>query len=789
MTRKPTFAADASILGLILIFVCATSAVCAPPQINGTSPVGLRRGQSAELNVSGANLAGNPRIIAPFGFKIDAPAAKGDASSWKLNLTVDPGAAVGVYPVRVQTDDGISNPILLAVGQLPQVVEKEENSTFETAQKVPDPPLVVEGQVAGNDVDFFQFHGKKGQLILVDAQCARIGSGIDPSIRLTAALPSRAYVASADDSAGLATDARLTAVLPADGDYVVELSDSRYQGAGRPIYRLVIGEVPEAEEVFPLGGRQGETVGLELRGGTLSGVTFAAARLNPLPGTRIMPARIASGCLAPQAPNAAGGLDLESMCPLVTSTYPELREPADPGTAPTKAIAPVVLNGRIDRPGESDRFVIVTTPGQRLRVRVEASEFGSALDGVLQVLGKNGAVIANADDTNVVQPARPGQQPQTIVTPDPSLDLTIPGSTNEITLVIRDLENRGGIGFPYRIVVEPLLPDFELLANESQLSVPRGGTAGLGVTVLRRGYSGPITVTVADLPAGLTVRPGTIAAGQTAGALTMTASPDASFAAAPLKLVGRGSGAEGAFERLATKPTVYAQQNNVPMNSIDHFGLVAAPALALPLSLDAPAAPIEIPHGYSATVPVKIVRTTGADSALEITALPLPAGLVVPKATIAAKAAEGKVTVTAAVAAPLGTTTLVLQAKGKLGGADRTLDLPAVTLTVVPPASLELAAPSLEIKPGATLELKGKIVRKGSFDAPVTVKINGLPAGLNAAAVTVAGKDSSFALKVIAEPKAAVATADTRIAMAFQVEKKDYSVPPTPFAVKVIAAK
>ena len=140
------------------------------------------------------------------------PSAKSEASNWKVKLNVAADVAVGVYPIRVQTDDGISNPFLLAVGQLPQVDEKEENSTFELAQAIPEPPLVVEGKVAGNDVDFFRFRGRKGQRIVVDAQCARIGSGIDPSIRLTAALPSRAYVASADDSAGLATDARLTAV-------------------------------------------------------------------------------------------------------------------------------------------------------------------------------------------------------------------------------------------------------------------------------------------------------------------------------------------------------------------------------------------------------------------------------------------------------------------------------------------------------------------------------------------------------------------------------------------------
>ena len=548
--------------------------------------------------------------------------------------------------------------------------------------------------------------------------------------------------------------------------------------------------MPEAEEVFPLGGRQGETVGLELRGGTLSGVRLAAATLNPLTGNADHAREDRERRAWDWRAIGAADLDLESMRPLVTSAYPELREPADPGAAPTKAIAPVVFNGRIDPRGRK----------RSIRDRDDAGPAGADQSGSLRIrLGPRRRPSSPGQERRGDRQCRryehrPAGSPRPATADDRHRPirrstLTIPGSTNEITLAIRDLENRGGIGFPYRIVVEPLLPDFELLANESQISVPRGGTASMGVTVLRKGYSGPITVTVADPPAGLSVRPGTIAAGQTTGALTLTASADASFAAAPLKLVGRGSGPEGPFERLATKPIVYAQQNNVPMYSIEHFGLVAAPALPLPVTLETPSAPIEIPHGYSATIPVKIVRTKGADAALEITALPLPAGLAVPKASIAAKAAEGKVTVNAAVAAPLGTTTLVLQAKGKLGGADRVIDLPAVTLTVVPPASLELAAPSLEIKPGATLELKGKIVRKGSFDAPVTVKINGLPAGLKADPVTVAGKDSSFVVKVIAEAKAAAATADTRIAMAFQVEKKDYSVPPTPFAVKVIAVQ
>jgi hypothetical protein len=782
-----TFAIFAA-LSLGWPILCGTALLAAPPQINGISPFGARRGTATEVTISGSNLSGNPRLIAPFGFQVNSPKTGGDASSWKLKVTIDPSTAVGAYVIRVQTDDGISNPFLWSVGQLPQVEEKEDNSAFETAQPIPDPPLVVEGQVAGNDVDYFRFRGRKGELIVVDAQCARIGSGIDPTIRLTTATASRTYVASADDSPGLLTDARLTAVLPADGDYVVELSDSRYQGGGRPIYRLVIGAVPMAEEVFPLGGRSGDTLGLELRGGTLGGLRIAAANLGPSFGTDRLPARIETASWGGAATSAVG-FDVESVAALVVSPYPELRESTVPEAAPIRAVAPVVFNGRIDPPGDDDRFVLVTAPGQRLRITVQASELGSALDGVLRVLGNNNAILANVDDTTIPQPRRNNQRAQPLVLADPSLELTVPAGTREITLAIRDLENRGGVGFPYRIVALPVIPDFEIQPNDFQVSVPRGGAAALGVTIRRTGYTGPITVTVADPPAGLTRRPGMIAAGQNTGVLSLGAAADAAFPPAAIKLLGRGQGPDGPFERVAFKRLVFAQQANMTTCALDQIGLVAAPAPALPVDIETPSAPVEIPHGFVADIPVKVVRKKGADSSIVITPLPLPAGLTFAGATIAENAAEGKVMVKAALAAPLGMTTLGMRAKGKLGGLDRTFDLAAVTLNVVPPASLELSAAHLEIRPGATAELVGKIVRKGAFDGAVTVKLSGLPAGLKADPVTVTGSASRFLVKVAADAKSAATTAGSQVAMAFQVDKKDYSVPPAPLSIKVLPLK
>ncbi len=621
----------------VALVVCLTAPTwAAPPKISSVSPLGVRRDSATEVTINGGDLGGNPQLIAPFKFTLGTPpAAKSDASNWRFNLVADPGTAVGVYVIRVKTDDGISNPFLFAVGQLAQVAEKEDNSTFETAQQVPS-PVVVEGQSAGNDVDFFRFHGKKGERIVIDAQCARVGSGVDPTIRLTTAR--RTYVASADDTPGLLTDARLTAVLPEDTDYVVELSDSRYQGGGRPVYRLVIGALPMAEEVFPIGGRQGETVGLELRGGTLSGVRTSAATVNAAPDSEVYHVRATTQTLGLAKPSEPV-FDVESIVPLAVSVLPELRESSDPAAAPTRAAVPVVLNGRIDPAGDDDSFVLGVTAGQRLRIEVDASDLGSALDGVLQVLDPKGAVLATADDTTIPPTGKKGKAAG-IVSPDPSLDFTVPAGLTAVTLKLRDLEGRGGVGFPYRITVTPLTPTFELALNDAEVSIPKGGTAAVGVTVVRKGYNGPITLTVAEPPPGLSVRPGTIAGGQTVGAFTLSASADSKFSAVNLKVVGQGQEAGESFVREAEKHVVFAQQATLPTNTVTQHGLAAAPALPPALTLDVAATPIEVAHGYGTTVPLKVVRTQGADTALAITPLPLPPGLAIPAANIAAKASN-----------------------------------------------------------------------------------------------------------------------------------------------------
>ncbi len=332
----------------------------------------------------------------------------------------------------------------------------------------------------------------------------------------------------------------------------------------------------------------------------------------------------------------------------------------------------------------------------------------------------------------------------------------------------------------------------------SQISIPRGGSAAISVTVVRKGYDGPITLDIANHPPGLSVRTGLVGAGQAAGAFTVAAAPDAGFDRADLEVVGRAQGPSGPLVVTGSKLLIFAQQGGTPVganpaptlptNVLTQVGLPAASALPPVLTLETPSTPVEVVHGYGGAVPIKVIRPKGAEGALTVTPLPPPAGFAVPNATIAEKAADGSAPVSVALEAPLGMSTIVLTAKGKIGGKDRTLALPAVTVNVVRPASVELAR-SLDVKPGSSIEVKGKLVRKGAFKEPVTVKLEGLPAGLSATPATVPPDKTEFAVKLVADPKAPASSANARVVLAFQVNKKDYPTPPSPLAVKVVVAK
>jgi hypothetical protein len=658
-------------------------AMAEPPKLTGTSPLGVQRGRSTEVKIHGSEIADHPRLVAPFAFRLEESAGSpADASSWKVKLTVDDRVAAGVYPIRVVTDTGVSNPILFAVGQIAQVSEVEPNDTAGSAQPIPN-PVVVEGRCSGNDEDFFRFKGRKGDRIVVDAACARIGSGIDPMVRLTTA--KGRLVASADDTPGLFTDGYLTAVLPENGEYVLEFCDSRFAGTGRAVYRLLIGAVPFAGEVFPLSVPRGQNVALELRGGTLSGDRLFALRTPMDPVLSVFCPTIPARLLGDPA-WADSELDVELPGPILLGGAVAVTELADPVQKLPPLSPPVTILGRISKPGERDEFTITAAPGSKHEVRVEAWGLGSALDGQLRVYARDGRSLGESDDGRGTPRRRPGGggRTQGPMSTDPTFDLTIPAGQSEVKLVVKDLVDRGGVGFTYRVIVKPAGNAFQLALEDDRIAIPQGGTALIPVTVTRAGYNGPIVLDVIGIPpeSGMSVLASTVPAGGTSGVVGLKAAVANTFATRDVQVVGKRDDGQTVA---ASKTIVFAEQTintpgfgmagTIPSYTRTFGSLTAAVIRSGPILLEPAGSTFVVPRGGSIEVPLKVDRATADKKKYQIAAVLPPPGLSVAGVEIGETDAQATVKVKASAEAPLGTLMIGViayaSARGGAGGGRR----------------------------------------------------------------------------------------------------------------------
>src|SRR5207302_3576427 len=151
---------------------------------------------------------------------------------------------------------------------------------------------------------------------------------------------------------------------------------------------------------------------------------------------------------------------------LALSDFPELRAPVD-GPLPV----PVVVNGRIAKPAQVDRYSIKVTPGESLLFETQSRELGtSRLDALITVRDAKGAKLASAGD---VAPAADVFSLQTgnRTSNDPFLNFKVPPDTNEITVSIEDIAQRGGPDFGYRLTVRKQAEDFLLTASPAYINV------------------------------------------------------------------------------------------------------------------------------------------------------------------------------------------------------------------------------------------------------------------------------------------------------------------------------
>ena len=322
---------------LTFAVVLPFTSFAAAPNLTRVSPAAIAPGKATVVTLFGDDLQGAVDLWTSFPCEL-APASS-NSTAFKLELPKHPRAALGA--IRLVTTNGLSSLQLLLIDPLPTVESSKTNRSKESAQRLAN-GTAADGVCEELRSDFYRVTAKKGQRLLIEAVAQRLGSSLDPLLRLLDAQGRE--LALNDDAPSLGVDARIDFRCPRADDYLVEVRDTRHAGGARHRYRLRIGE--------PLP--------------------------TPLPFLA-----------SPEFANLIKPLD-----PLALTN--EI-EPNDDRARAQVIRFPTELHASLHQPGDRDVFEFQAAKGERVVFAGQTRSLGSPGDLFLQLQTTNGTRIAEAN--------------------------------------------------------------------------------------------------------------------------------------------------------------------------------------------------------------------------------------------------------------------------------------------------------------------------------------------------------------------------------------------------------
>lgn len=497
---------------------------------------------------------------------IDCPGVEfmSTTNAGQFAVTIAKDAPIGPHFVRAHNADGVSEPRPFVIGRYAEVADKEPNDHFKQAQPLAALPAVVNGKLEKRgDVDTFAVRAEAGRWLVARLDGYALGSPMDPFLHL---LDERgAKLAYSADSHNL--DPVLAFRIERPGTYHLQVSafvyppaaDVQLAGSASCVYRLTISDAPMAFGSLPAGAQRGRKSTVQLLGWNLA----AASAARDVDATGAPPLADATRL----QPDCA-----ERSLPVLLGDFPELveSEPNNTATNAQTVEVPCFVSGRIERPGDEDRFAFSAKKGERFNFRVNGDALGSQLDAWVRVEDAAGKQLAFADDA-------------TTSVHDPVLAWTAPADGRYV-VAIGDLFRKGAPEFRYRLSLTPPRADFRVTADAHSYGVGRGltNTIKLTVTQLEGGFTN-LVASVAGLPAGVTVAPVDVPAKGGEVKLVLAAGEMATLGGVPIQalVTVRDSvppRARAATFNLKTGPI----PGDLLLNQIDQFWLTVTPGTPPP---------------------------------------------------------------------------------------------------------------------------------------------------------------------------------------------------------------
>ena len=555
--------------GLAVILAChqvkaqVPDAATPAPYLSHLTPLGLSRGTTVELTFAGNDLEDPVALVfdhpglsakavipptppAPPTPKAEpgkpapmAPPAPPRPPVTKFMVTATGDVPFGWHDVRMIGRYGVSNPHAFLVTGIAEAQEIEPNNDVPEAK-----PIAAESAAqgvigGGTDVDYFKMTLMKGQNLSLVCQAFSIESPLDAQVELFG--PDGKLVVSGRSP--IKDDLLLNAVSRADGEHLIRLTSFGYQGGGANFqYRLVasLKGAPQISWLPAAVSGPGQTLRPLNMEGPAGQPAAAGDGALPWPPRRL----ITSHNLQPKWWTTAQADNplcfhppLVGKAPLGTPCLVE----AEPNDTRDKAqVIPALcdLTGRLDKARDEDWYRVKLAANKPVVLKAIAEQQGSLADLQVVVFGPVGApgekpkpdekTLLDLDDAPPSSPL--GRLLWRVTDPAPS-SFTPPAEGDYLIRVRSRTSNfSGGPRHFYRVALGAPEPGFvaaSLPASQyrpESITLPCGGTTALLVGIWRQdGFTGPVSISVNNLPVGVTCQPLVIPAGMAKGHLVFAA--------------------------------------------------------------------------------------------------------------------------------------------------------------------------------------------------------------------------------------------------------------------------
>jgi len=640
-------------------------AVAQDPVIDRVDASNLRPGQNASVVVVGKQLTGAMSLWTPAGVlrpKDGQDLTKDQPVTMEGAIAAD--VVPGIYPVRMVTGHGCSEAAFVVIDDLPSVAITAESDDRKSGQLIAL-PCCVGGQINPVISKFFRVAMTAGQIVNIEAFARRLGSDLDPVIRVIG--PDGNEVAYRDDQPGAEGDVQLQLTAVTDGEYRVEIRDVRYSGGARHFFHLRLGRLPMVTSVSPRIAQVGHNVSVIGANGEILGE--ATPQIAPETTGSLIPVAFRTA--------ASEGSALSSVVLTNQPSQPEAEPNNDRAEATTVAAETQVLTGTLQKNGDMDWFKLIATEATPLLVTARTREVGSPTDMLLELYNAEGGKIVENDDAGLRDAELAAQLP----------------AAGEFFLKVSEIAGRGGPAWAYALDVSKGRKSVRVTAPVDHINIPRGGSAAMPLTVRRIHYDGPLHVEAVGLPAAIQMAPFWLGAQQSTAPVVLTAidpaatSSDADWAPVSFKITAPDGSMIPPAELQLVPPPPKKQDSEAFRSARLRTDIFTAVQPAAQFSFIADPATMTVVPGATATVTIRSTRaaewTMPIEIALATPADQLPPGITVTTGSMAA--GELAVTITAAADAAVGPFSIFLQGKAKKDNVEPVHPVPPIVVEVKVP--------------------------------------------------------------------------------------------------------